>query len=86
MLMRLSALQIPRLTHTAMGGNKMAMSPRKMSLPHMIIRLMSDLEKWVRGRCCVTPFEWEWRECGSLLILLWRAQRHHESAAALSIR
>jgi hypothetical protein len=36
MLMMLSALQRPRFTHTAMGGKKMAMMPRQMSLPHMV--------------------------------------------------
>ena len=35
-LMTLSALQMPRFTQTAMGGKRMAMSPRKMSLPHML--------------------------------------------------
>ena len=37
MLIRLSALQMPRLTQTAMGGKRMAMRPRKMSLPHMLV-------------------------------------------------
>jgi hypothetical protein len=36
MLMKLSALQRPRFTQTAIGGKKMAMMPRQMSLPHMI--------------------------------------------------
>jgi hypothetical protein len=34
--MRLSALQMPRFTQTAIGGKRMAMRPRKMSLPHML--------------------------------------------------
>jgi hypothetical protein len=33
--MRLSAEQMPLLTQTASGGKRTAMSPRKMSLPHM---------------------------------------------------
>jgi hypothetical protein len=36
MLIRLSAEQMPLLTHTASGGKRTAMSPRKMSLPHMV--------------------------------------------------
>ena len=37
MLMRESAEQRPRLTHTASGGKRMAIRPRKMSLPHMLL-------------------------------------------------
>lgn len=37
MLIRLSAEQRPLLTQTAMGGNKIAIRPRKMSLPHMVV-------------------------------------------------
>ena len=34
--MRLSAEQIPLFTQTASGGKRMAMRPRKMSLPHIL--------------------------------------------------
>lgn len=37
MLIMLSALQMPLFTQTAMGGKRMAMRPRKMSLPHMVV-------------------------------------------------
>lgn len=36
MFMRLSAEQIPLFTQTASGGKRMAMRPRKMSLPHIL--------------------------------------------------
>jgi len=36
MFMRLSAEQMPLLTQTASGGKRMAIRPRKMSLPHML--------------------------------------------------
>lgn len=52
MFMRESALQIPRFTQTAMGGKRMAMRPRKTSLPHMVG--LSLIVKWLwafsRGR------------------------------------
>lgn len=35
--MRESAEQRPRLTHTARGGKRMAIRPRKMSLPHILL-------------------------------------------------
>ena len=36
-LIKLSALHIPRLTQTASGGKRMAIKPRKMSLPHISV-------------------------------------------------
>ena len=36
MLMRESAEQIPHLTQTAIGGKRMAMRPRKMSVEHIL--------------------------------------------------
>ena len=48
-LIRLSAEQRPRFTHTARGGKKMAMTPRKMSLPHMVLLVWWEWEwQWLR--------------------------------------
>ena len=35
--MRLSAVQMPDLIQTAMGGKRMARRPRKMSLLHIVV-------------------------------------------------
>ena len=40
-LIKLSALQMPLLTQTAMGGKRMARRPRKMSLPHISFASLS---------------------------------------------
>lgn len=37
--MRLSAVQMPDLIQTAMGGNRMARRPRKMSPLHMVLEV-----------------------------------------------
>ena len=37
MLMRLSALHKPRFTHTASGGKRIAIRPRKTSEPHILV-------------------------------------------------
>jgi hypothetical protein len=37
MLIRESAEQIPHLTQTAMGGKRMAIRPRKMSVEHILL-------------------------------------------------
>lgn len=47
MLIRLSAEQMPRFTHTAMGGKRMATRPRKISLPHMVgVKFRSRRVRW----------------------------------------
>ena len=44
MLIKLSALQMPLLTQTARGGKRMASKPRKMSLPHMMLVGLSNIQ------------------------------------------
>lgn len=62
MLTRLSALQSPRLTQTAKGGKRMAIKPRKMSLPHILtlLKLCGGLLSGRRqGRqCCMPESTW----------------------------
>lgn len=54
MLITLSAEQIPRFTQTAIGGKMMAIKPRKMSLPHMLIAFLVYLEVLLGG--CLLGF------------------------------
>ena len=45
--MRLSAVQMPDLIQTAMGGNRMARRPRKMSPLHMVWRSIGSMKRTV---------------------------------------
>lgn len=53
MLIKLSALQRPLLTQTAMGGKMMAIKPRKTSEPHIVSMSIKTFGVvGVEGRMC----------------------------------
>lgn len=68
--MKLSTLQMPRLTQTARGGKRMATMPKQMSAPHMMSVLIRGRLEYVRRCAGAEMLEKQYKyglECGCLV-------------------